>query len=164
MNHIGIPILIQITDYPLAMRPMKEPATAAWGLPISDTDARKLKAGFQPMDQDDKWYIYASTTENATSVHVVRSALGVECYTVHIIEKIDNEGSSIEIASMTWETNNGGIRISEENAKKEFASVTRTSLECDFEALPYYDPADVFNYPKTVSSNNVNGNHANEEH
>ena len=36
---------MQITDHLYAMRPMKEPATAAWGLRISDTDAEKLKAG-----------------------------------------------------------------------------------------------------------------------
>ena len=146
------------------MRPMKEPATAAWGLRISDTDAEKLKVGFQPLDQDDKWHIYVSTTEPATSVHIARSAFGVETYVVHIVEKTGDEGSSAEIASITWETNKGGIRISEEQAKKEVVNLTRSILECDYKTLPYYDPADVWNYPKTDLSNNINGNRANEEH
>jgi hypothetical protein len=143
---------------------MKEPATAAWGLHISDTDAEKLKAGFQPLDQDDKWHIYVSTTEPATSVHIARSAFGVETYVVHIAEKTGDEGSSAEIASITWETNKGGIRISGEQAKKEVVNLTRSILECDYETLPYYDPVDVWNYPKADLSNNINGNHANEEH
>jgi len=33
---------------------MQEPATAPWGLRISDADLAKLKAGFIPQDQDDK--------------------------------------------------------------------------------------------------------------
>jgi hypothetical protein len=164
MNHIGVPMLMQITDHLYAMRPMKEPATAAWGLRISDTDAEKLKAGFQPLDQDDKWHIYVSTTEPATSVHIARSAFGVETYVVHVVEKTGDEGSSAEIASITWETNKGGIRISEEQAKKEVVNLTRSILECDYETLPYYDPADVWNYPKADLSNNINGNRANEEH
>jgi hypothetical protein len=61
-------MLMQITDHLYAMRPMNEPATAAWGLRISDTDAEKLKAGLEPQDMDDKWHIYVSTTEPATSV------------------------------------------------------------------------------------------------
>ena len=164
MNHIGVPILMQATGHLHAMRPMKEPATAAWGLRISDTDAEKLRAGFQPLDQDDKWYIYVSTTEPATSIHIARSAFGVETYVVHITEKTGNEGSSTEIASITWETNKGGIRISEEQAKKEVVNLTRSILECDYETLPYYDPADVWNYPKADLSNNTNGIRTNEEH
>lgn len=146
------------------MRPMKEPATATWGLCISDTDAEKLKAGLQPFDQDDKWHIYVSSTEPATSVHIARSALGVETYLVHVVEKTGDEGSTAEIASITWETNKGGIRISEEQAKKEVVNLTRSILECDYETLPYYDPADVWNYPKADLSNHINGNRANEEH
>ena len=140
-------MLMQITDHLYAMRPMKEPATAAWGLRISDTDAEKLKVGFQPLDQDDKWHIYVSTTEPATSVHIARSAFGVETYVVHIVEKTGDEGSSAEIASITWETNKGGIRISEEQAKKEVVIITRGLLECDFDALPEYDIDDLWNHP-----------------
>ena len=39
---------------------MQEPATAQWGLSISDADFKKLSAGLEPQDQDDKWRILAS--------------------------------------------------------------------------------------------------------
>ena len=42
---------------------MQEPATVPWGLPISDTDLEKLKAGLESQDQDGKWHIYVSATE-----------------------------------------------------------------------------------------------------
>lgn len=137
---------------------MQEPATAAWGLRISDADAEKLKAGFQPQDQDDKWHIYVSPTEPATSVHIARSAFGVETYVVHVVEKTGGEGGSAEIASITWDANKNGIRTPEEQAKKQVVNLTRSILECSYETLPEYDFAEVWDYPKVDSSNITNGN------
>jgi len=88
--------------------PMKVPATALWGVSISDTDLEKLKAGHIPEDQDDKWLFYA--TEEPLTVHIVRSALHVDCYVLHIVIKPGDDsssGSSAEIVSITWETNRG---------------------------------------------------------
>jgi hypothetical protein len=119
---------------------MKEPATAPWGLRISDTDLEKLKAGFRPKDQDDKWYFYVSATEQPISVHIARSAFNIDFYVLHVVVKPGDDGSSgssAEIASITWETNRGCL--SEEQAKKEAVMITRSVLECDFDALPEYD-------------------------
>jgi hypothetical protein len=130
-------MLTQITDH---LHAMKEPATAPWGLPISDTDLEKLKAGFRPKDQDDKWYFYVSPTEQPISVHIARSAFNIDFYILHVVVKPGGDGSSgssAEIASITWETNRGCL--SEEQAKKEAVMITRSVLECDFDAHPEYD-------------------------
>jgi hypothetical protein len=41
-----------------------------------------------------------------------------------------------------------GVPKSEEQAKKQFVVINRIVLGCDFEALEYYDSADVFSIPK----------------
>lgn len=43
---------------------MKSPATASWGLSISDADFAKLKRGFRARDMDDKW-IFKDMTDEA---------------------------------------------------------------------------------------------------
>lgn len=170
MNYIAVPMLTKLTDHlydmrPMRpMRPMKEPATAAWGLRISDTDVEKLKAGLKPMDMDDKWHIYVSATEPATSVHIARSIFGVETYVVHVLDKTGDEGSSAEIASITWETNKNGVRISLEQAKKEVVNLTRSILGCEYEALPDYAFDEVWDYYKLDSGNIINEDGANGEH
>lgn len=42
---------------------MENPATAFWGLSISDTDFVKLKRGVRPRDMDDRWIFEAVTDE-----------------------------------------------------------------------------------------------------
>jgi hypothetical protein len=139
---------------------MQEPATASWGLRISNTDFEKLKAGLQPQDQDDKWHVYISNKEQSTiSIHVARSAFNIEVYVLHIVIKPDDDidsdnGSIVEIASITWETNINGYRVFEEQAKKEVVMITRSNLECDFDALPEYDPDDMWDY-RTADSSNI---------
>ena len=50
-----------------------------------------------------------------------------------------SSGNSMKVAAITWEQNKGGIRISEEQGKKEVVIITRGILECDFDALPDYE-------------------------
>ena len=129
---------------------MQEPATAPWGLIISDADFEKLKAGFEPQDHDDKWRVSA-TDQNQSgtiSIHLARSGTGKELY-VLVVKPSDNgsSGSGVKIESITWEQNKGGIRISEEQAKKEVVIIARRLLECEFDALPEYDVSDLWNHP-----------------
>ena len=56
-------------------------------------------------------------------------------------------GGGVVIEAITWEQNKGGIRLSEEQAKKEVVMITRSMLQCDYDALPEYDPEDIFNHP-----------------
>jgi hypothetical protein len=43
----------QVTDH---IHTMQEPATAPWSVSISHADFMKLKAGFEPQNQVDKWH------------------------------------------------------------------------------------------------------------
>ena len=129
---------------------MQEPATAPWGLSISDADLKKLKAGFEPEDQDDKWLVSVKDDQSGTtSTHVVRAGTGKEYYVLHTKPSSGSGSSSSggKVEAITWEQNKNGIHISEEQAKKEVVLITRSVLECGFEALPEYDTEDVFNYP-----------------
>ncbi|KAI2626090.1 hypothetical protein GGS26DRAFT_592869 [Hypomontagnella submonticulosa] len=127
---------------------MQEPATAPWGLGISDADFRKLKAGFEPQDQDDKWRV--SITDHGQSgnisIHLARSGTDKELYVLSI-KPSDSGRSAVKVEAITWEQNKGGIRISEEQAKKEVVIITRRLLECGFDALPEYDVSELWNHP-----------------
>ncbi|KAF2253286.1 hypothetical protein BU26DRAFT_477388 [Trematosphaeria pertusa] len=129
---------------------MQEPATTPWGLSISDADFKKLKAGFEPQDQDDKWRVSVKNQSQSGNIsfHLARSGTGKELY-VLVVKPSDGGSSSsgVKIEAITWEQNKGGIRISEEQAKKEVSIITRRLLECGFEALPEYDVSDLWDHP-----------------
>lgn len=140
-------MLTQIIDH---VHTMQEPATAPWGLSISDADLEKLKAGFEPQDQDDKWRVSATdqSQRGTISIHLARSGTGKELYVLVVKPSGGgSSGSGVKIEAITWEQNKGGIRISEEQAKKEVVIITRRLLECGFEALPEYDVSDLWNHP-----------------
>lgn len=135
---------------------MQEPATAPWGLSISNTDFEKLKTGFEPQDQGDKWRVSVTDQTQSQgsniSVHLARSGTGKELY-ILIVKPSNSDSSSssssggVKIEAITWEQNKGGIRISEEQAKKEVVIITRSVLDCDFDALPEYDASDIWTHP-----------------
>ena len=132
----------QITDQ---LHAMQEPATAPWGLPISDADLKKLSTGLEPQDQDDKWRILVSDQHQngVISIHVIRVGTRKELYVLFVNP---NDGAMIE--AITWEQNKGGIHLTEEQAKKEVVMITRSILECDYDALPEYNfEEDMLNYP-----------------
>jgi len=147
-------MLTQIIDY---LHAMEEPATAPWGLRISDADLEKLEAGFEPQDQDDKWRV--SATYQPISIHITRFATGKEFYILHVVVKPgddDSSSSSVEIEAITWEQNLGEIHISEEQAKKEVLMITIGLLECDFDALSEDYINNLWNHPAThVKATNV---------
>lgn len=126
---------------------MQEPATAPWGLRISDADFQKLKAGFEPQDQDDKWHVSVKDqTQNGDgniSVNYARSGTGIEHYILNL--KPNNGSGGAQVEAITWEQNAAGIRTSEDQAKKGVVLITRSILECDFDALPEYSYEDVWN-------------------
>ena len=136
---------------------MEEPATASWDLSISDTDLDKLKAGFMPQDMDDKWRITVTdqSQEGTSSIHFARSWTGIEHYVLFVKSNDGGSsgGSGGKIEAITWEQNKGGIRITEELAKKEVVYMSRNLLECRFEALPEYSFEEVFDHPGTYITN-----------
>ncbi|KAK7419308.1 hypothetical protein QQX98_003460 [Neonectria punicea] len=127
-------------------RPMKEPLTAAWGLPISDADVEKLKVGVKSRSMDDKWDILVEDPdENGNiSIHILRSWLQEECYILHIVPKPSNDdGGSAKVQSITWEGNKAGLQCDAEQAEKEAVMLCRGHLHCEFETLPHY-PSSMF--------------------
>lgn len=131
---------------------MLEPATALWGLSISGTDFKKLSTGLEPQDQDDKWRISVSdqSEKGNISIHMTRVGTGREIYVLFV--NPNNGGGSSSgtavIEAITWEQNKGGIHLTEEQAKKEVVMITRSILQCEYDALPEYNfEEDMFNYP-----------------
>ena len=68
---------------------MKEPLTAPWDLPISDTDVEKLLVGYKSRSSDDKWDIQVEDPdENGNiAIHILRSWTQKECYILEVMRK-----------------------------------------------------------------------------
>lgn len=133
---------------------MQEPATVPWGLLISDADLKKLSAGLEPQDQDDKWRISVSDQHQngIISIHVIRVGTRREIHVLFVNTSNGGGSSSSNISgtmieAITWEQKKGGIHLSEEQAKKEVVMITRSILGCDYDALPEYNFEDMFNHP-----------------
>jgi hypothetical protein len=127
--------------------PMVEPATASWGLSISDSDFEKLKAGFKSTSMDERWDASVADLDQSGNISITlsRSWTGKKHYI--LIVKPSDGRSSVEIEAITWEQDKGGIRISEEQSKKEAVILCRSLLDCDFDTLPQYDTSLLWNYP-----------------
>lgn len=126
------------------VKPMKKPLTAALDLAISDFDVGKLKAGFRPKSQDDKWAWLIEDENGNMNVHIIRHFVQEEVYILHIAPKSSNDnGASAKIHSITWEGDMNGIRNDVEQAKKNVVILARAILKCDFEKLPHYAPGTV---------------------
>ncbi|KAJ5003413.1 hypothetical protein K4K48_011902 [Colletotrichum sp. SAR 10_66] len=144
---------------------MPVPASASWGLTISHADFEKLKAGLEPLDQDDKWR-YKATNDGEDGdvvIHIIRVGMEHELYSIVI--KVDTYGdgdqnNTITIETIHWSQDQGGNPISEVLAKKQVVILSRCNLECDFEAAPDYDSEDFFDEPAADSVGDVN-NHTN---
>jgi hypothetical protein len=126
------------------VKPMKKPLTAPLDLAVSDSDVEKLKAGFRPQSQDDK-YAWLIEDENGNiSIHIIRHFVQEEAYILHIAPKPSNDnGASAKIHSITWEGDMNGIQNDVEQAKKNVVILARIILKCDFETLPHYAPGTV---------------------
>jgi len=119
------------------VKPMKKPLTAPLDLAVSDSDVEKLKAGFRPRSQDDK-YAWLIEDENGNiSIHIIRHFVQEEEYILHIAPKLSNDNSaSAKIHSITWEGDTIGIQDDVEQAKKNVVILARVILKCDFENAP----------------------------
>lgn len=141
---------------------MPEPATAPWGLTITDADFQKLKAGLQVFSMDDRlrvWFTEEPESGKVT-IHIVRHWIGRELYSVVI--KPGDGCATIE--TINWSQDQGGIRITEGIAKMHVVMLTRCNMGCEFEGLPDCDSEDFFDEPAAGSydkpnflSNDTNG-------
>ncbi|CCD46272.1 hypothetical protein BofuT4_P118220.1 [Botrytis cinerea T4] len=118
---------------------MEDPATAQWNIHISSSDLIKLKAGYEAPDMNHRWEITPKEAdENGTIyIHISRSWTGEDHFILSIKPSAED---GAEITSITWDQNEGECRRDEEFAKKEVVMVCRMIVNCEFEALPIYDP------------------------
>ncbi|CCF38827.1 hypothetical protein CH063_09821 [Colletotrichum higginsianum] len=132
---------------------MPQPATAPWGLAITDSDFRKLKAGLQVYSMDDRWHV--SFTEQRKSdtvtIHIVRHG----SYELYSIVIKPGDGCAV-IETINWAQDQGGNRITEGIAKMHVVMLTRRNMECEFEGLPDCDSEDFFDEPAPGSYDTPN--------
>ena len=97
---------------------MEHPATAHWGLRISNTDLRKLQRGFQPQDMEDRWECSADTPDKQGNivVHWKRSWTGSKEIELQVKRLGDGDGA--EIAEITWNKGTGATELDEAAGKK----------------------------------------------
>ncbi|TEY74765.1 hypothetical protein BOTCAL_0070g00320 [Botryotinia calthae] len=117
---------------------MKDSATAQWNIHINSSDLIKLKTGFESADMNDRWDITPKEADEngIIYIHISRSWTQED----HFILALKlNEEDGAEITSITWDQTVGEYRRDEESAKKQVVAVCRMMLECEFEALPFYD-------------------------
>jgi hypothetical protein len=126
---------------------MDEPVTVPLGLRISDADFAKLKAGFKPQSQDDKWIITATATDESDSesgtisVHVARFSMGKDFFVLIVkpIESSSGIGSGATIEAITFESTYElllGERSNKEEAQRMALGIVKGKMRCDFDALP----------------------------
>jgi hypothetical protein len=127
---------------------MLEPATVSWDVKISSADFVKLKAGFEPADQDNKWRVWNTeeSHNNNICIHYARAGTGKRLYILHVKPDDSDGNTGANIIAITWAQNKGGIAVSEMQGKKDAVSITRAVLGCDVEALPEYDFNDIWNH------------------
>jgi len=125
---------------------MEDPATALWGLRISDADFEKLSAGFEPQDMDDRWkFAGTDLDENGKiSVHMIRSCT-VEYYV--LVLKPSDSNNSAKIEAFTWERNRNECYTDEERAKKQIVVLCRNILGCNLDEFPDFDASSLWDYP-----------------
>ncbi|KAH6868776.1 hypothetical protein BKA58DRAFT_387574 [Alternaria rosae] len=126
---------------------MLEPATASWDVSISKADFAKLKAGFEPQNQDHKWRIWHTQEghSNNTLIHYARTGTGTKMYILHVKPNDGDGNIGANITAITWTQKKGGTTISEMQGKKHAIIITRAVLDCDIEALPEYSFKDIWN-------------------
>jgi hypothetical protein len=135
------------TYSPALVKRMKTPLTAPLDLAISDSDVAKLKAGFRPQSQDDKWawlVEHGHGSGDDTLIHVIRHFVKEEVYVLHITQKSRKEdGASARVYGITWEGEWSGVRDDVEQAKRNVVVLARSILGCEFETLPHCAPGTV---------------------
>jgi hypothetical protein len=133
---------------------MDKPATAPWGVRISDADFEKLQAGFVAVDMDDKWDIKAAEADQSgvLSITITRSWTGHQHYILNV--KPSDGGSGAKIEAITWEQNMSGNHVTEEQGKLEAVILCRSLLECELEELPDYDESQFWNFSSSKADTN----------
>ncbi|KAF1970906.1 hypothetical protein BU23DRAFT_510892, partial [Bimuria novae-zelandiae CBS 107.79] len=127
-----------IPPYTRTFHPIKDPATAEWGLAINRVDYEKLLEGFSPRDMDDKWMCRTDKPDahGNTIVHWYRSMTDMEFYTitVDLNDPSDAEGDHwARLTKINWEKVVGSLEVPPEEAKESLVNLCRGYMGCRFE-------------------------------
>ncbi|KAK8032313.1 hypothetical protein PG990_002047 [Apiospora arundinis] len=103
---------------------MKEPATATWGLSISDADFEKLKKGFEPESWDDKWGVSAEEQSQSrnVSIHVTRNPTGKDSYVLDIRPQGEDSGEGVKVEAITWDQKRATFTSRRSRPKRKWSS------------------------------------------
>ncbi|KAF2156293.1 hypothetical protein K461DRAFT_275412 [Myriangium duriaei CBS 260.36] len=123
-------------------KPMRDPHTASWVVPISEADWDKFQAGSRAQDMDERWNLLVERLDEkgGISLHIMRSWTQEDCYIVHFVP--EDEGGA-KIQGITWEGEKNYLQLPEEEAnaeqaKKDAVILSRMILHCELEAVPQY--------------------------
>lgn len=112
---------------------MTDPATALWGLRITDLDFNRLKRGFQPRDMDDKWVCLADEPDqDPMVVRWSRSWTGLQHVVLSV--KRDTDGGGAVIKEITWEQGDREEKVTEVEGKALATNLCNIHLGCKWEA------------------------------
>ena len=97
----------------------------------------KLKAGFEPQDQDDKWRDWHTEERHNGNVlmHYTRAGTGNELYILDVKPNDGGSSTGAKIKATICAQNKDGILISEMQGKKDAIIVTSAVLDCNIEPL-----------------------------
>lgn len=116
--------------------PIKDPATAEWGLKIDRADYEKLLKGFTPRSMEDKWLCNTDRPDHHgnTTVHWYGGWANTEVFTI-AVDVIDADNSEAKdwavLTKITWEKVVGSQEIDAEGAKADVVSLCRWGMNCE---------------------------------
>ncbi|KXH43817.1 hypothetical protein CSAL01_03979 [Colletotrichum salicis] len=129
------------------LHPIGNPATAAWNLCISSTDAAKLLFGYQPTSMEDRWMCRSDgpDVQGAMVVHVYRSWTGHEQFQIRASTRAVSDGPGpaaegadvgADITEIMWDQGSGPVQVGEKEAKDLVIMVFRRVMGCKLEQAP----------------------------
>ncbi|PSN59972.1 hypothetical protein BS50DRAFT_564572 [Corynespora cassiicola Philippines] len=134
----------RVTGVGWNVNPIEHPMTAAWSLPIEDSEFRSLIRGFQPEAMEDRWMCCTDGPDQQGSivVHIYRSWTRKEQFQLKAKAlTVDGEAggngtSGAEITEIKWDRGSEPNEVAEPQAKDLAAMVCRYVLGCKLEAWP----------------------------
>ncbi|KAK1507671.1 hypothetical protein CTAM01_02783 [Colletotrichum tamarilloi] len=132
------------------LHPIGNPATAAWHLCISGTDAAKLLLGYQPTSMDDRWMSRSDgpDAQGTMVAHVYRSWTGHEQFQIRASTRAVSDGPGpadaagegadvgAEITEIMWDQGDGPVQVGEQEARDMVTMIFRRVLGCKLEQAP----------------------------
>lgn len=110
---------------------IKDPATAPWGVRITEADFDKLKKGFRPQMMEDRWECRADDLPDQrgnTTVRFYRSWQRSEQVALQV--KSYNDGAMV--GEITWNQGYTEDPFTEEDAKELVTNLCQNLLGCEW--------------------------------